>query len=147
MTTVSRMTGDPFDLATRVAIVTGGGRGIGLAICETLAQAGAAVAIAELSAEAGERAAAGLRAAGRSALAIQTDVRDPGRVDEMVDQVVRRFGRIDILVNNAGIARNTPAEATSNEEWLEILEVNLNGVFWCCRAVGSRRSMRCSRSA
>jgi NAD(P)-dependent dehydrogenase (short-subunit alcohol dehydrogenase family) len=142
MTAVSRSAGDPFNLSGRVAVVTGGGRGIGVAIVETLAQAGAAVAIAELSAEAGERAAAALRAAGRSALAIETDVRDPERVDEMVEQVVRRFGRIDILVNNAGIARNTPAEATTNEEWREILDVNLHGVFWCCRAVGSHMLAR-----
>jgi NAD(P)-dependent dehydrogenase (short-subunit alcohol dehydrogenase family) len=138
MTATSRISGDPFDLSGRVAVVTGGGRGIGLAISETLAQAGAAVAIAELNAEAGERAAAALRAAGRPALAIQTDVRDPQRVEKMVEQVVQRFDRIDILVNNAGIARNTPAETTSNEEWRDILDVNLNGVFWCCRAVGSR---------
>jgi NAD(P)-dependent dehydrogenase (short-subunit alcohol dehydrogenase family) len=138
----SRTTGDPFDLGGRVAMVTGGGRGIGLAITETLAQAGAAVVIAELSPESGERAAAALRGAGRSAMALETDVRNPDRVEEMVEQVVRRFGRIDILVNNAGIARNTPAESTSNEEWREILDVNLNGVFWCCRTVGSRMLAR-----
>jgi NAD(P)-dependent dehydrogenase (short-subunit alcohol dehydrogenase family) len=142
MTTVSGTTGDAFDLSGRVAVVTGGGRGIGLAIGETLAQAGADVVIAELKAEDGDRAAAALRTAGRSALAIEADVRDPGRVDEMVEQVVARYGRVDILVNNAGIARNTPAEATSNEEWREILDVNLNGVFWCCRAVGARMLAR-----
>jgi NAD(P)-dependent dehydrogenase (short-subunit alcohol dehydrogenase family) len=142
MTADSPATDDPFDLTGRVAVVTGGGRGIGLAISETLAQAGAAVVIAELNAESGERAAAALRTAGRLALAIETDVRDPQRVDEMVARVVERFGRVDILVNNAGIARNTPAEATSNEEWRDILDVNLNGVFWCCRAVGSRMLAR-----
>jgi NAD(P)-dependent dehydrogenase (short-subunit alcohol dehydrogenase family) len=128
----------PFDLRDRVAVVTGGGRGIGLAITETLARAGAAVAVAELRPEAGERAVAGLREAGHDVLAVPTDVRDARSVDEMVERVIRHFGRIDILVNNAGVARNTPAEATSDEEWRAILEVNLDGVFWCCRSIGRR---------
>ena len=142
MTGDARVTGGPFDLSGRVAVVTGGGRGIGLAISQTLAQAGALVAIAEVDADAGERAAAALRGAGRSALAVETDVRDSQRVDSMVEQVVQRFSRIDILVNNAGIARNSPGEATSNDEWREIIDVNLNGVFWCCRAVGSHMLAR-----
>lgn len=133
---------DPFDLTGRVAVVTGGGRGIGLAVTETLAGAGAAVAIAELSGMAGERAAAAVREAGRDAMAVATDVRDPRSVEAMVERVTQRFGRIDILVNNAGIARNTPAESTSEDEWREVLEVNLNGVFWCCRSVGNRMLAR-----
>jgi NAD(P)-dependent dehydrogenase (short-subunit alcohol dehydrogenase family) len=133
---------DPFDLTGRVAVVTGGGRGIGLAITETLAGAGAAVAIAELSGLAGERAAAAIQDAGGEGMAIETDVRDPRSVEAMVEQVIQRFGRIDILVNNAGIARNTPAESTPDAEWREILEVNLNGVFWCCRSVGARMLAR-----
>jgi NAD(P)-dependent dehydrogenase (short-subunit alcohol dehydrogenase family) len=133
---------DPFDLGGKVAVVTGGGRGIGLAIAQTLAGAGAAVAIAELNEEAGERAATAVRDAGRDALALPTDVRDPRSVEAMVERVIRHFGRIDILVNNAGIARNTPAESTSDEEWREILAVNLDGVFWCCRSGGQRMLAR-----
>ena len=126
---------NPFDLTNRVAIVTGGGRGIGREIARTLASAGASVAIAELDPATAEEAAAEMRTLGRDSLAVPTDARSSASVNAMVEQVIGKFGKIDILVSNAGIARNTPAETTSDEDWLAVIDLNLNGVFYSCRAV------------
>ncbi len=130
------MTTNLFDLTGRVAVVTGGGRGIGREISLVLAAAGATIAIAELDSATGEDAAAEIRTLGHQAMSVQTDVRRSSSVDAMVHQVVERFGKIDIAVNNAGICINTPAETTSDEDWLAVIDLNLNGVFWSCRAVG-----------
>ncbi|MBV9869001.1 MAG: SDR family oxidoreductase [Abitibacteriaceae bacterium] len=116
--------------------MTGAGRGIGREIALTLARAGADIVVAEIELDIGAACVDEIRALGREALLIETDVRQPPSVEAMSRQVVAKFGKIDILVNNAGIARNTPAEDTPDEEWLQIMDINLNGVFWCCRAVG-----------
>ena len=129
---------EPFELDGRVAVVTGSGRGIGLEIAKTLAKAGANIAVAEFIEENGQAAVEALQAIGVKANFFHTDVRDSKSVDAMVENVVEQFGQVDILVNNAGIAANTPAEDTSDEEWLNVMNINLNGVFWCCRAVGRR---------
>lgn len=131
-----------FDLSGRVAVVTGGGRGIGREIARTLARAGADVAIAEISSEGMEECLAELHAIGRRAICVQTDVTDSDSVEAMVQRVELEFGRIDILVNNAGIARHVPAEECCDATWLEVMNVNVNGVFWCCRAVGKRMLSR-----
>src|SRR5512143_2178362 len=104
-----------FDLTDRVAVVTGGGRGIGREIVRTLAGAGAHIAIAELDPKTGEEAAQEVGGLGRQSLAVQTNVRDPNSVELMVQRVIEKFGRIDILVNNAGIALNVPSESASIE--------------------------------
>ena len=135
-----------FDLSGCIAMITGGGRGIGREIARTLARAGADIAIAELDAATAEDAATEMRDIGREAIALQTDVRDPKSVEEMVEKVMEKFGQIDILVNNAGIARQSPAEETPDEEWLGVIDTNLNGVYWCCRAVGRRMLERQSGS-
>lgn len=127
-----------FDLTGKVALVTGGGRGIGREIALTLARAGADIAIAEIESGAIEECLAELRALGRRAHFVETDVRLPHSVEAMTDNVMDHFGQIDILVNNAGIARHCPAEETPDDLWLDVLNVNLNGVFWCCRSVGKR---------
>ncbi|MHB8626258.1 MAG: SDR family NAD(P)-dependent oxidoreductase [Aggregatilineales bacterium] len=131
-----------FDLTDRVALITGGGRGIGREIARTLAQAGAHIAIAEFDPAMGEDAAAEVQGMGRRSIAVKTDVRDSENVEAMVRQVLEKFGQVDILVNNAGIAVNTPAEDTPIAEWQNILNVNLNGVFYCCRAVGKHMLTR-----
>lgn len=125
-----------FDLTGRVAIVTGGGRGIGREIVRTLASAGAHISVAEQNPKTGEEAAQEVREIGRESLAVQTDVRDPASVEAMVKHTLEKFGKIDILVNNAGIALNVPSEDATIEEWNRILGVNLFGVIWCCTAVG-----------
>jgi len=127
---------NPFDLTGRVAVVTGAGRGIGLAVAKTLGAAGAAVGVAELREDDGRAGADALAAAGVDAAYLPVDVRDPASVRLMVAAALERFGRIDVLVNNAGVATNTAAEDVSDEEWLQVMSVNLNGVFWCCREVG-----------
>jgi NAD(P)-dependent dehydrogenase (short-subunit alcohol dehydrogenase family) len=128
---------EKFRLGGRTALVTGGGRGIGLACVEALAEAGAVVTIADSVATAAEEGRDAMRAKGYDVSVAVMDVTKPGEVTETADAFVRRHGRIDILVNNAGIARSeTPAETVTDEHWLNVIDVNLNGVFWCCRAFG-----------
>jgi NAD(P)-dependent dehydrogenase (short-subunit alcohol dehydrogenase family) len=122
---------DDFSLQDRVAVVTGGGGGIGLEIGRALRAAGAAVVAAEINAESGRAAAEKLEGD-----FVQTDVTDPHSVREMVRAVLAGHGKIDVFVNNAGIAHNVPAEEMSDEEWRRMLSINLDGVFWCCREAG-----------
>src|SRR3979409_1219602 len=97
---------EKFKLGGRVAVVTGGGQGIGLACAEALGEAGAKVVMADRELKAGEPGAAGLRAKGYDAEIAIMDVTDSGRVSEVADQLASRYGKIDILVNSAGIARS-----------------------------------------
>ncbi len=122
---------DHFSLEDRVAVVTGGGGGIGLEIGRALRAAGAAVVAAEIDAETGRAAAEKL-----GGDFVQTDVTDSHSVREMVRAVLAGHGKIDVFVNNAGIAHNVPAEEMSDEEWRRMLSINLDGVFWCCREAG-----------
>jgi NAD(P)-dependent dehydrogenase (short-subunit alcohol dehydrogenase family) len=128
---------DRFKLTDRVALVTGGGRGIGLACADALAEAGARVVIADRDTAIAEEGRSALRARNFDAELVIMDVTDARRVTEVADELVARHGRVDVLVNNAGIARSeTPAETVSDEHWLNVIDVNLNGTFWCCRAFG-----------
>ena len=128
---------DKFKLPGRVALVTGGASGIGYCIVEALAEAGAAVTIADLNQGDIDAAAAKLAEKGHAADGVVMDVTDAARVAKVADDLVRKHGRVDILVNNAGIARSEiPAEAMEDERWLNVLDVNLNGSFWCARAFG-----------
>ena len=120
----------------KTAVVTGAGQGIGLAIARKLAEAGADVVIAEYNETTGQQAVDQINQSGHSARYIKLDVRAPQSVAAMVDTLTADGGHIDLLVNNAGIVQNVAAEATPDDVWLSIIDVNLNGVFWCCRAVG-----------
>ncbi|WP_200939839.1 SDR family NAD(P)-dependent oxidoreductase [Brevundimonas sp. Root1279] len=124
-------------LTGRVALVTGGASGIGLCCVEAMAEAGARVIIADRSREAIDAATDALAEKGYDVEGIVMDVTDSARVSEVADDVVARHGRIDILVNNAGIARSEiNAEDMEDERWLNVLDVNLNGTFWCAREFG-----------
>ena len=121
-------------LEGRVAIVTGGARGIGRETAETLAAAGARVVLADRDKETTESAAAGIRASGLDATAILADVADEASVNAMVQATLEREGRLDILVNNAGIAIRRPAVDLPLGDWDKVLSVNLTGSFLCARA-------------
>lgn len=120
-----------------VALVTGGGRGIGRSVAAALAGAGARVAVCSRTERDVTEAAEGIRLSGGEALALRCDVADPDQVAAMVQDTVRAFGRIDVLVNNAGVGTVAPSEVADYEvaEWDRIVDTNLRGTFLCCRAV------------
>jgi len=122
-----------FDLTAKVAIVTGGNGGIGFAIAQGLADAGAAIVIAARDADKNARAVAALQS-GAKVLSIPTDVRDEASVQMMVSTAAEAFGQIDILVNNAGINIRKAPQAYTLDEWQQVLDTNLTGVFLCSRA-------------
>ncbi len=121
----------------RVAVVTGGGQGIGAACAQALGEAGAKVVIAELRPDRAEACVADLAKAGIEAEAAPLDVTKSAEVDKVAEQIIGKHGRVDILVNNAGVAKSDVcAEDTSDEHWRYHMDVNLDGLFWCCRAFG-----------
>ena len=125
---------DWMSLDGRVAIVTGGARGIGRETAETLAAAGARVVLADRDKEKVEDAAEEMRALGLGATPIVADVADEASVDEMVQATLKREGRLDILVNNAGIAIRRSAVDLALGDWDKVLSVNMTGSFLCARA-------------
>jgi NAD(P)-dependent dehydrogenase (short-subunit alcohol dehydrogenase family) len=128
---------DRFTLKGRVAVVTGGGQGIGLACVEALSEAGAHVYIADRNLKVAREAQAAMKVKGYACDVVEMEVTDSKQVDAGAARVMADKGRIDILVCNAGIARSeTPAEDVTDEHWLNVIDVNLNGLFWCCRAFG-----------
>jgi peroxisomal 2,4-dienoyl-CoA reductase len=122
-------------LAGRVALVTGGGTGIGLGITSALASAGATVAIASRKPEHLEPAAEELRAGGARVMTVETNVREPEAVSRMVERVTSEHGRLDILVNNAAGNFYAPSAALSPNAWRAVVETDLYGTFYCCQAV------------
>lgn len=129
------------ELKDQVAIVTGGGYGIGEAVSYRLAKEGAAIGIADLNLDSAKRVADKIIAQGGKALPVQTDVCSSSDVKNMVQQVVNKFGRIDILVNNVGVSPKGPKGEglrtwlISDEEWDHTLRVNLTSAFYCVREV------------
>jgi NAD(P)-dependent dehydrogenase (short-subunit alcohol dehydrogenase family) len=126
-----------FDLTGQTAVVTGGGRGIGRAIAEALAAHGARVAVCGRTLATLEEAAQAIRSAGGQAIPLRMDVSSSQDVEQARARLLAELGGIDILVNNAGINPHyATLEKTTLEAWQEVLEVNLTGVFRCCRLLG-----------
>jgi len=123
-------------LKGKSAVVTGGARGIGLAITKALAREGAAVALADINLDGAKAAAAAaVTGPGARTIPVAVNVADPASVAAMVDAVRKAFSRIDILVNNAGVGGNTAFLDTSLEEWNRIIGINLTGAFLVAQAV------------
>jgi len=130
-------------LKDRVAIVTGGGGGLGEGICMCLAREGAHVVVSDLKLELAEKVAAKVKELGVKAMAIRTDVRKPDQCKEMVDVTIKEMGRLDILVANAGVDGLPTGDSTASpliedieeKDWDLVVDVNLKGVFMCNRAV------------
>jgi 3-oxoacyl-[acyl-carrier protein] reductase len=122
-------------LEGRVAIVTGAAQGIGRAIAETLAEAGADIVVADLDPTRSKETVAAVEKAGRKALNLKVNVADANDTKAMAEQILKDWGKIDILVNNAGITRDGLLLRMKEEDWNLVLQVNLNGTFHCTKAV------------
>jgi NAD(P)-dependent dehydrogenase (short-subunit alcohol dehydrogenase family) len=124
---------DSFRLDGKVAVVTGGNRGLGLAFVRALREAGASVAIAARDRERSERVASDL-----GAIAVTTDITVPASVTAMLETVTSELGPVDVLVNNAGICFHAPALEVPEDEWRTVWDVNVDGLWHCCRTVGAQ---------
>jgi len=126
-----------FSLNGKVAVVTGAAQGIGLATADALSEAGATVIIADMNPDTAAKSSQALQAKGRKVEWEKLDVTDARAVEQVHAAIIARHGKVDILVNNAGIAlSNRPAETMDDATWLKVIDVNLNGLFWCCRTFG-----------
>jgi NAD(P)-dependent dehydrogenase (short-subunit alcohol dehydrogenase family) len=125
-----------FRLDGKVAIVTGASSGLGVAFAAALAEAGADVALGARRADMLEATADLVRAAGRRALAVQTDVADPDSCTALVNAAMQHLGRVDILVNNAGVGTAVPATRETPDEFRRVVDINLNGSYWMAQACG-----------
>jgi len=125
-----------FDLAGKVAVVTGGGTGLGEAAARALAEAGASVVLSGRRRENLEKVAADIQSNGGQALPVVADVSRREDVESMAAGALRAYGKIDILVNNAGINIAKPFLDLTEEEWDAVLNTNLKGCFYCCQAIG-----------
>jgi 2-deoxy-D-gluconate 3-dehydrogenase len=123
-----------FDLGGRVAVITGGNGGIGLAIAKGLAKAGAGIAVAGRNVEKNKAAVQALEALGAKAFALEADILQEEACRSLVDRTAQHFGRLDILVNNAGIAIRKPPQAYTAEEWHRVMNSNLTSAFLCSQA-------------
>jgi NAD(P)-dependent dehydrogenase (short-subunit alcohol dehydrogenase family) len=123
-------------LEGKIAIVTGGGTGIGHAIALTFAREGASIVVADVDPEAAEQVASEVESMGRKALAVKVDVSDGADVDQLVQKTLDSFNTVDILVNNAGVVNLSPPEDEKVADWNKVIDVNLKGQFLCCQTVG-----------
>jgi NAD(P)-dependent dehydrogenase (short-subunit alcohol dehydrogenase family) len=127
-----------FRLDGKRAVVTGAARGIGRAIAERLARAGADIVVADRDEAESMAAAEAIAMAGGKATFVKLDVTDPVMVAHVVETIYRQHGAVDVLVNNAGIVRNAPATDMSLDDWKSVIDVDLGGVFLCAQAFGRR---------
>ena len=127
-------------LSGNVAVVTGGGQGIGRAICLRLAAEGAAVAVADMNATTAQQVCDEIVAAGGRATSVQVDVTNPDQVERMVAHARDQFGKLTVMVANAGIIQIKPFLEITPDDWDRVMAVNVKGVFLCVQAAG--RAMR-----
>jgi len=125
-----------FRLDGQTALVTGASKGIGWDLAKALANAGASVAVAARDLDALERLASEIRSDGGVALAVELDVRDVAQIGEVFERVRTHFGSLDVLVNNAGLGANHPAVDVTEDDWDDMMDVNLRGLFFACQAAG-----------
>jgi len=123
------------ELQGKVALVTGGAQGIGKAIALLLAQKGAEIVVSDINLEKADETAREIEILGRKAMAVRANVALLDEVEKMVQLAMERFGRMDILVNNAGIARDKLILRMSEEDWDQVLNINLKGTFNCTKTV------------
>jgi 2-deoxy-D-gluconate 3-dehydrogenase len=122
-------------LGSKIALITGGGRGLGRAIALAFADAGADVAVASRTREQFDEVVREIRGRNRRGIAIEADVTSSASVAQMVETARKEFGRIDVLVNSAGLGRMSRLTQTDDDVWKLIIETNLTGTFYCCRDV------------
>lgn len=122
------------DLTGKVAIVTGAGSGLGAGIAKCLAKAGASVALADINLDDARKVSDEIASQGGKAFAVKTDVTDESSVFAMVDEVVKKWGKLDIMCPNAGTCKAGPIESISAEDWDSMLKINLTGHFYCVKA-------------
>jgi NAD(P)-dependent dehydrogenase (short-subunit alcohol dehydrogenase family) len=127
---------DKFRLDGRVAIVTGASSGLGVAFAKALAEAGADIVLAARRVDKLDDTAALVRATGRRALPVATDIADPAQCAALVDAAMTEFGRVDVLVNNAGVASAHPATRETPDQFRSVIDINLGGSYWTAQACG-----------
>lgn len=127
---------DLFRLDDKVVIVTGASSGLGVSFAQAFAEAGADVTLGARRIDRLQDTADLVRAAGRKAVAVQTDVADPGQCQALVDAAMAEFGRVDVLINNAGVGTAVPATRETPEQFRQVIDVNLNGCYWMAQACG-----------
>ena len=127
---------DYFDLSGKVSIVTGGGRGLGFAMAEGLAEAGSDIVICSRKEDACEEAAAKIKGLGVEAAGVKCDITNPDDITVLKDFVLRKFGQIDVLVNNSAATWGEPTEDHSLKGWKKVIDVNVNGTFFCTQILG-----------
>jgi NAD(P)-dependent dehydrogenase (short-subunit alcohol dehydrogenase family) len=135
---------DAFSLTGRVSVVTGAARGIGRALTQALAEAGSDVVLLVRDKESVAAAVQDLQELGVTVLAVSADVTDADQVQRAVAEIMDRLGRVDVLVNNAGTCIHRPALEVTPEEWRSVMDVNLDGLWYCSQAFG--RQMVTQRS-
>ena len=122
-------------LKDRIAIVTGGGKGIGAEICLRLASEGAKIVIAEMDIENGEKISKKIQDNNGEAIVVETNVAEEDSANNMADAAIKKFGKIDILINNAGIRHINNILDHTKQQWDDMISVNLTGPYLCCKAV------------
>ncbi|UCF09160.1 MAG: 3-oxoacyl-ACP reductase FabG [Thermoplasmata archaeon] len=127
-------------LKEKVALITGGGSGIGEATALRFAEEGAKVVICDVDVENANRVAGDIKSRGGEALVLKADVSNKGEVDGMMTLIVEHFGKLDILVNNAGINRDAFVKKMTEEQWDDVIRINLRGTFICCQAAFAQMS-------